>query len=188
MIPPEHVSHDHLNEQKDIPIDNAVFQRWRAHFERLEQESREKGEELKWVMVDGFLLYWHPVSQITVVRTKHLTGNGDRTSWTNWTTAYSCGCRTTCSSKGGTKDTDTTPQVGPRSAAVSARPELGVLTLFLSLRPCTTPHSMSAFSPPAETRAVINRPPHRRSSIRSRGQSMARSAQLLGADRVAGVC
>ena len=61
-IPPEHVSHDHLNEQKDIPIDDSVFQKWKARFERIEEESRAKGEEVKWVIVDGFLLYWHPVS------------------------------------------------------------------------------------------------------------------------------
>ena len=62
MIPPEHVSHDHLNEQKDIPIDDSVFQKWKARFERIEEESRAKGEEVKWVIVDGFLLYWHQVS------------------------------------------------------------------------------------------------------------------------------
>ena len=61
-IPPEHVSHDHLNEQKDVPIDDNVYKKWKAYFERVEKEHREKGEEIKWVMVDGFLLYWHPVS------------------------------------------------------------------------------------------------------------------------------
>ncbi|KAH9940469.1 P-loop containing nucleoside triphosphate hydrolase protein [Epithele typhae] len=59
-IPPEHVSHDHLNEQKDVPIDDALFQRWKATFEKIEEEHQERGEVLKWVMVDGFLLYWHP--------------------------------------------------------------------------------------------------------------------------------
>ncbi|KAL1945990.1 hypothetical protein VTO73DRAFT_1992 [Trametes versicolor] len=59
-IPPEHISHDHLNEQRDVPIDDAVYQKWKAHFEQVDQEHRDKGEEVKWVMVDGFLLYWHP--------------------------------------------------------------------------------------------------------------------------------
>ncbi|KAI0695952.1 P-loop containing nucleoside triphosphate hydrolase protein [Cerioporus squamosus] len=60
VIPPEHVSHDHLNEQKDVAIDDAVFQKWKTRFERIEEEHRAKGEDIKWVMVDGFLLYWHP--------------------------------------------------------------------------------------------------------------------------------
>ncbi|RPD63818.1 P-loop containing nucleoside triphosphate hydrolase protein [Lentinus tigrinus ALCF2SS1-6] len=60
VIPPEHVSHDHLNEQKDIPIDDTVFQKWKSQFERIEEEYRAKGEEIKWVLVDGFLLYWYP--------------------------------------------------------------------------------------------------------------------------------
>ena len=63
MIPPEHVSHDHLNEQKDIPIDDSVFQKWTKHFKQIEQEHRDRGEEIKWVLVDGFLLYWEPVSR-----------------------------------------------------------------------------------------------------------------------------
>ena len=57
------MSHDHLNEQKDIPIEDAIFQKWKTHFERVEQEHRERGEDIKWVMVDGFLLYWDPVSE-----------------------------------------------------------------------------------------------------------------------------
>ncbi|KAI8992868.1 P-loop containing nucleoside triphosphate hydrolase protein [Trametes punicea] len=59
-IPPEHISHDHLNEQKDVPIDGAVFQRWEAYFEQVHRQRIEMGEEVKWVLVDGFLLYWHP--------------------------------------------------------------------------------------------------------------------------------
>ncbi|TBU64307.1 P-loop containing nucleoside triphosphate hydrolase protein [Dichomitus squalens] len=60
VIPPEHVSHDHLNEQKDVPIDETTFQKWRKRFEEVEQEHRERGEKVKWVIVDGFLLFWEP--------------------------------------------------------------------------------------------------------------------------------
>ena len=67
VIPPEHVSHDHLNEQKDIPIEDAIFQKWKTHFERVEQEHRERGEDIKWVIVDGFLLYWSAVSRKCVL-------------------------------------------------------------------------------------------------------------------------
>ncbi|KAL4252620.1 P-loop containing nucleoside triphosphate hydrolase [Abortiporus biennis] len=57
-IPPEHYSHDHLNEQKDIPINSETSKRWRDTFHRIEQERRQLGEQIIWVMVDGFLLYW----------------------------------------------------------------------------------------------------------------------------------
>ncbi|OBZ67277.1 Nicotinamide riboside kinase [Grifola frondosa] len=59
IIPPEHYSHDHLNEQKDIPIDNAIFTRWRDTFAQIDEEHRKRGECVVWVMVDGFLLYWN---------------------------------------------------------------------------------------------------------------------------------
>ena len=42
------MSHDHLNEQKDIPIDNEVFQKWKACFEKIEEEGLKEG---KWDVV-----------------------------------------------------------------------------------------------------------------------------------------
>lgn len=57
-IPPDHRSHDHLNEQKDVPIDDDVYRRLRDTFERLEIELKENGEKIVWGLVDGFLLYW----------------------------------------------------------------------------------------------------------------------------------
>ena len=62
QIPPEHYSHDHLNEQKDVPIDQQTYEKWKDTFIRIDQEHRQKDEQIVWVMVDGFLLYWHPVS------------------------------------------------------------------------------------------------------------------------------
>ncbi|KAH9847182.1 P-loop containing nucleoside triphosphate hydrolase protein [Lenzites betulinus] len=59
-IPPEHISHDHLNEQKDVPITEDVYQKWKVYFARVQEEHKKKGEEIKWVLVDGFLLYWSP--------------------------------------------------------------------------------------------------------------------------------
>ena len=61
-IPSEHYSHDHLNEQKDVPIDREASERWKQTFSQIEKEYEEKGERLIWVIIDGFLLYWHPVS------------------------------------------------------------------------------------------------------------------------------
>lgn len=64
MIPPEHYSHDHLNEQRDIPIGSETFERWRDAFTRIDEEHRQAGEQLIWVLVDGFLLFWHPVRKM----------------------------------------------------------------------------------------------------------------------------
>ncbi|TYJ54034.1 hypothetical protein B9479_005298 [Cryptococcus floricola] len=53
-----HSSHDHLNKQNNIPIDQVVFERWAEAFRSLDAEQRQKGVELIWVIVDGFVLYW----------------------------------------------------------------------------------------------------------------------------------
>jgi len=59
-IPPDHRSHDHLNEQKDIPIPTDVRDRWVTVFEGLAaQRSADGDEEIVWGLVDGFLLYWN---------------------------------------------------------------------------------------------------------------------------------
>ncbi|CAA7259174.1 unnamed protein product [Cyclocybe aegerita] len=58
-IPPDHRSHDHLNEQKEVRVDDEVRDRWVREFERLKKERGEKGEKIVWGLVDGFLLYWH---------------------------------------------------------------------------------------------------------------------------------
>jgi nicotinamide/nicotinate riboside kinase len=60
-IPPDHTSHDHLNEQKIIPISEEVENRWRTAFEALEMVMKEDGERIVWGLVDGFLLYWNKV-------------------------------------------------------------------------------------------------------------------------------
>ncbi|KAJ8076940.1 ribosylnicotinamide kinase [Marasmius tenuissimus] len=60
VIPPDHRSHDHLNEQKQVPLSDTVSNKWRAVFERLEKEAESQGEKIVWGLVDGFLLYWHP--------------------------------------------------------------------------------------------------------------------------------
>ncbi|KLO09152.1 P-loop containing nucleoside triphosphate hydrolase protein [Schizopora paradoxa] len=57
-IPESHKSHDHLNEQKDVPVDKEVFSKWKDQFEQIMKEGKERGEEITWGLVDGFLLYW----------------------------------------------------------------------------------------------------------------------------------
>jgi nicotinamide/nicotinate riboside kinase len=58
-IPSDHRSHDHLNEQKDIPVREEVDRRWRAAFEQLEADMQGHGERIVWGLADGFLLYWN---------------------------------------------------------------------------------------------------------------------------------
>jgi nicotinamide/nicotinate riboside kinase len=57
-IPPDHRSHDHLNEQKDVPITDEVYRRLKDTFEQLEIQMKGRGERIVWGLVDGFLLYW----------------------------------------------------------------------------------------------------------------------------------
>jgi len=66
-IPEEHKSHDHLNEQKEVPVSEEV-ERWKEEFDKAGEEAKTKGEEIVWGLVDGFLLYWHPdvVAQLDV--------------------------------------------------------------------------------------------------------------------------
>jgi nicotinamide/nicotinate riboside kinase len=61
IIPPEHYSHDHLNEQKDVPVASDTVQRWRDVFTKIQEERKQAGEAIVWVLVDGFLLYWDQV-------------------------------------------------------------------------------------------------------------------------------
>ncbi|KIM77169.1 hypothetical protein PILCRDRAFT_623853 [Piloderma croceum F 1598] len=58
-IPPDHRSHDHLNEQKDVPVRGETERWWRDAFERLELEMKGEGQKIVWGLVDGFLLYWN---------------------------------------------------------------------------------------------------------------------------------
>jgi len=56
----QHFSHDQMNEQKDVPVDGKVFQRWKTKFRQITAKYADQGEKVQWVVVDGFLLYWHP--------------------------------------------------------------------------------------------------------------------------------
>jgi nicotinamide/nicotinate riboside kinase len=61
-IPDSHKSHDHLNEQKDVPLDEDRLKRWNERFSSLRREWKEReGVEVVWGLVDGFLLYWDSV-------------------------------------------------------------------------------------------------------------------------------
>jgi hypothetical protein len=82
-IPRDHRSHDHLNEQKDLPIPTELRDKWVHVFEGLKKQRQvEEGERIVWGLVDGFLLYWSPVGRVPSTRclfiyTIHYSG-GDR--------------------------------------------------------------------------------------------------------------
>ncbi|KAL8293158.1 hypothetical protein RQP46_000852 [Phenoliferia psychrophenolica] len=55
-LPPEHSSHDHLNEQIPVPIPAQVNDEWRAKFEALQREMGE--DDILYVICDGFLMMY----------------------------------------------------------------------------------------------------------------------------------
>ncbi|KAJ9114647.1 hypothetical protein QFC22_005523 [Naganishia vaughanmartiniae] len=57
---PELRSHDHLNKQVEVPINDTIIEQWRTRFEDLAEKERKKGIELIFVLIDGFLLYYDP--------------------------------------------------------------------------------------------------------------------------------
>lgn len=67
-IPPDHRSHEHLNEQKEVPVRPGVIEKWAEEFQRIGEEREKRGEKVIWVLLDGFLLYWNRevVNQIDV--------------------------------------------------------------------------------------------------------------------------
>lgn len=60
-VPAEHHSHDHLNEQVEVPVEADMIAAWKGKFEGMRMELEGKGEKVVWVIVDGFLLYWDKV-------------------------------------------------------------------------------------------------------------------------------
>lgn len=58
----DHDTHDHLNKENKIEVNEQIFERWQRRFEELTKQQREQGVELIWVIVDGFVLYYDKVS------------------------------------------------------------------------------------------------------------------------------
>jgi hypothetical protein len=64
-IPEDHSSHDHLNEQKHVPLDEVVAARCKAEITKAQEEiEAASGTRVVWGLVDGFLLYWDQVEHI----------------------------------------------------------------------------------------------------------------------------
>ena len=62
VIPPDHRSHDHLNEQKEIKVEEKLREKWINEFETIKQDKQLDNKKIIWGLVDGFLLYWNKVS------------------------------------------------------------------------------------------------------------------------------
>ena len=60
VIPPDHTSRDHLNEYKEIKVDEEISEKWVKEFEQL-KAGNTSGEKVIWALIDGFLIYWHKV-------------------------------------------------------------------------------------------------------------------------------
>lgn len=48
-------------------MQDGILERWRDTFNRIDEGQRKAGEQIIWVIVDGFLLYWHPVSIAIII-------------------------------------------------------------------------------------------------------------------------
>lgn len=55
-----HYSHDQLNLQKPVEVDQAVAREWKKKLSDIHELFAQQGEDVVWVVVDGFLLYWDP--------------------------------------------------------------------------------------------------------------------------------
>ena len=61
VIRADHRSYEHLNEHKEVEIEEKVREKWIKQFETIKQDKQEN-ERIIWGLVDGFLLYWNKVS------------------------------------------------------------------------------------------------------------------------------
>lgn len=57
-----HYSHNHLNEQRPVHVEKEAVRYWKIKVTKIERQLAQSGEKVVWVMVEGFLLYWHLVS------------------------------------------------------------------------------------------------------------------------------
>ena len=65
-LPEDHHSHDHLNEQKPVELGDSLAARCKEEIIRVQKEvEAASGVRVVWGVVDGFLLYWDPVWDIS---------------------------------------------------------------------------------------------------------------------------
>ena len=61
-IPSDHQSYEDLNQNPAIEMDEGVRDQWKEVFTELQEAKGSLNERIVWVLVDGFLMYWKPVS------------------------------------------------------------------------------------------------------------------------------
>ncbi|KAJ8094236.1 ribosylnicotinamide kinase [Marasmius tenuissimus] len=54
----EHHSVDSFNQNAAVPVDDEVISKWKELSKKIFTERESQGENLVWIIVDGFLLYW----------------------------------------------------------------------------------------------------------------------------------
>ncbi|KAG8929931.1 ribosylnicotinamide kinase [Tulasnella sp. 418] len=56
----DYKTHDHLNKQTPVPVEDDLMEKWKNRFTEIEDNFKKRGERIVWAIVDGFLLYWEP--------------------------------------------------------------------------------------------------------------------------------
>ena len=85
--PEQHSSHDHLNKQQELDVEEEDLMRCRTQLEVACSRLADSGTQITWVIVDGFVLFWDTVS---AERRDHTPADfSPRTLWTTSTFAYS---------------------------------------------------------------------------------------------------
>ncbi|KEP53641.1 P-loop nucleoside triphosphate hydrolase [Rhizoctonia solani 123E] len=77
ILPGSHSSHDHLNEQREVPIPRGMLERWKLQLHEVESQWSSKGVDIIWALLDGFLLYWDKevVGHLDVKIFLHVSGD-----------------------------------------------------------------------------------------------------------------
>lgn len=58
----DHHSVDSLNQNAAVPVGDEVILKWKELSKKVVAKQESQGENLVWVIVDGFLLFWDEVS------------------------------------------------------------------------------------------------------------------------------
>lgn len=58
QLPAGHTSNDHLNQLSAVGITPEAEAHWSAELRRVADESAARGEDIVWVLIDGFVLYY----------------------------------------------------------------------------------------------------------------------------------
>ncbi|KAG8746322.1 ribosylnicotinamide kinase [Ceratobasidium sp. 414] len=74
-LPESHYSHDHLNEQKEVPVPRESMEQWARRFKDVSDQWNAKGFNVIWALLDGFLLYWDGVSTFEIKSSKAAYNN-----------------------------------------------------------------------------------------------------------------